>query len=541
MKKKKKNNGKFGILGVIFMILFIAISYYMILPPLNLHSPSFWSYLFLILMVGIVTYMFVSLGRFTKTIDFGNFKDFRKLKYVYIVLGVVFLGIILLNVISSPVFSSKSYANRIEINRNGNFKEDVSEVDFSTIPLLDKASSQKLGDRVMGEMTDLVSQFYVSDLYTQINYNNDVVRVTPLEYSGVIKYFTNRKSGVEGYIIVNSVDGKSNLVRLDKGMKYMDSSLFNEKLSRKLRFSYPTEIFREANFELDNSGKPYWVVPTVTYKAVGLREEITGVVILDPVTGESKKYDIDSVPTWVDHVYPADLILEQVDDWGYYQNGFLNSIFGQKNVVVTTDGYNYLTMNDDVYLYTGITSVVSDSSNLGFILCNMRTKETTYYKVAGAEEFSAMNSAEGQVQQMKYKATFPLLINLEGRPTYLISLKDAAGLVKMYAFVDVVNYQKVVVTDASKGIKVASKNYLATNPVSDNSDMIEKEIVIKSITSSIIDGNTYYYFKDSDGKKYKVSIKVDEDRIPFLEVGSKVKIGYKMESSVITISKLILD
>lgn len=532
-----KRNSKALIWSILFMVVFIALSYYIILPPLNIQSPSFWIYIFLIIVV-------FSIVKFIGCIDMktGALKTKRVSKITkgfYIGVAVVFLGIIVVNIIVSPLFNSSSYAKRITIREDGNFSEEVAEVDFNTIPLLDKDSSQKLGDRVMGEMTDLVSQFYVSNLYTQINYNDEVVRVTPLEYSGIIKYFTNRSEGVKGYIIVSSTDGKAELVQLEKGMKYMPSAMFNEKLERKLRFSYPTEIFGSASFELDDEGNPYWVVPTIKYSGVGLKEEITGVVILDPITGESEKYKVEDVPTWVDHVYSARLILEQVSNWGLYKNGFFNSIFGQKDVVVTTEGYNYLTMDDDVYLYTGITSVASDESNLGFILCNMRTKETVYYPVPGAEEYSAMESAKGQVQQMNYTSTFPLLINLEGRPTYLISLKDNAGLVKMYAFVDVQDYQRVVVTDSSKGIDVAARNYLTSNPVTDTSEIKEKEIVVSSITSSIIDGNTYYYLKDNEGKKYKVSIKVDEDYIPFIVSGNRIKIGYQTESDVTTIVKII--
>ncbi len=530
-------NKKLMIGSIIFMLLFIAITYYLFLPALNLHSPGFWMYIFVIVMVSSFIKVLNSIDM--KTGRFKNNSITKFTKVIYIMIGVVFLGIIIVNIICSPLFNSSSYSKRITIDEDGDFSTEVSEVDFNSIPLLDKDSSRKLGDRVMGEMTDLVSQFYVSDLYTQINYNNEVVRVTPLEYSSVIKYFTNRDEGVKGYIVVSSTTGESSLVKLDKGMKYMPSALFNENLSRKLRFSYPTEIFGETNFELDNDGNPYWIVPTITYSGVGLKEEITGVIILDPVTGDSKKYKIDEIPSWVDHVYSASLILEQVDDWGIYKNGFFNSIFGQKGVVVTTDGYNYLTMNDDVYLYTGITSVASDESNLGFILCNMRTKETVYYQVPGAEEYSAMGSAKGQVQQMNYTPTFPLLINLEGRPTYLISLKDNAGLVKMYAFVDVQNYQRVVVTDASKGINEAARAYLSNNPIEDTNNIIEKEIIVSSITSSIIEGNTYYYIKDSEGNKYKVSIKVDEDYIPFIASGNRIKIGYNSLKDVTTIIKII--
>ena len=196
-------------------------------------------------------------------------------------------------------------------------------------------------------------------------------------------------------------------------------------------------------------------------------------------------------------------------------------------------------MDDDIYLYTGITSVISDESNIGFTLTNMRTKETNFYSIAGAEEYSAMASAKGQVQQMNYTSTFPLLINLNNRPTYLISLKDNAGLVKMYAFVDVVDYQKVVVTDASSGIKKAAENYL--NDIGEevtNAETKEKEITITNIKDVIIDSNTYYYITDSENKNYKVSIKTNKDLLPFINNGDKVKIKYEKESNVTLIKEI---
>ena len=332
--------------------------------------------------------------------------------------------------------------------------------------------------------------------------------------------------------MVNSTTGEANLVRLEKGMKYMPSALFNERLERKLRFSYPTEIFGKENFEIDNDGNPYWVVPTIKYTGIGLKEEITGVVILDPITGNSKKYKVGEIPSWVDHVYSADLIIEQFNDWGLYNGGFINSIFGQKNVVATTAGYNYIAQDDDVYLYTGVTSVSSDESNLGFILTNMRTKETNYYLIPGAEEYSAMASAEGAVQQMKYKSTFPLLINLNNRPTYLISLKDNAGLVKMYAFIDVQNYQKVVVTESNLGILKAKDNYLMNLDNNIESEYLEKEITIKKIEKASVDGNTYYYIMDNDNEKYRAVIKINEEILPFMSVNDKVKIKYKKVNSL---------
>lgn len=506
-------------------VLVVLIFYYFALPPINLTSPAFWSFIFIIMIIVLISLAIKDGHKIFVKRQF-NFKLFNLYKYFVFVISGVFIITILINFFAGPIFNAKSYSERISVDETHEFTKDVLPVDFSKTPLVDKESSQKLGDRKMGEFTSWVSQFYVSDLYTQINYNNEIIRVTPIEYDGIIKYFTNRDEGVKGYITVNSVDGSANLVNLEKGMKYLPSAYFFENLYRKLRFDYPTTIFDEASFEIDNEGNPYWIVPTVKYTAIGLKKEISGAVILNPINGESKKYDVEDIPSWVDHIYNADLVIEQIDNWGEYRNGFLNSIFGQKDVINTTEGYNYLVMDDDVYLYTGITSVSSDESNLGFVLVNLRTKETKYYLVPGAEEYSAMASAEGLVQEKDYVASFPLLINLNNKPTYLLSLKDNAGLVKMYAFIDVADYQKVIVSDASLGIEAAAEKYLGENGSIDTDNLVEKTIIIKSISSAVIEGNTHYYIVDENNNLYYASIKIAKELLPFLKKEDCVVISY---------------
>ena len=530
--EEKKGN---QFINVLITLIAAFVIFFFSLPALNITSMSFWGYIAAVLGIYLALNFFTNLDSKGKLV-----RNVKLVSVTGIIILAMFVLIFVINFILSPVFMSKNYAERITVLEDSTFEEDIELVDFDTLALLDKASSQKLGDRVMGQMPELVSQFYVSNLYTQINYNNEIIRVTPLEYNGLFKYISNYKDGVKGYITVDSVTGESKLVKLKKGMKYMPSAILMDNLDRKLRFEYPTKIFGEKTFELDNEGNPYWIVPTIKYSGVEIMKEIEGAIILDPITGKSKFYDVKDIPTWVDHVYSADLIIEQLDDWGQYKDGFLNSIFGQKNVTMTTDGYNYMAMNDDVYLYTGITSVSTDESNLGFVLTNMRTKETNFYSVPGAEEYSAMESAKGQVQQMKYEATFPLLINLNGKPTYLMSLKDNAGLVKMYAFVDVVDYQKVVVTDASAGIEVAAKNYLGeANIEVDDSKLETKKITVKSIDTAVIDGYTYYYIKDTERNKYMASISINKEKLPFVEVGSVVTISYqKTDNEVIVIQKI---
>ena len=523
-------------ISILITLVIGFILYYIFIPAINIHVFSFW--VFLLVIIGI--YFIISLFMNAEKLDLSNYKFLLGYKYLGILVIVLGVGIGVINFVLSPLFNSKSYKNRINVDSSTEFTSEVPLVDFNSLPLIDKDSSQKLGDRVMGQMPELVSQFYVSDMYTQINYKKSVVRVTPLEYDGIIKYFTNRKSGVKGYITVDSVSGEVHLTKLDQGMKYVPSAMFNENLYRKLRFSYPTKIFGDISFEIDEEGVPYFIVPVLSYSGVGLKRDVKGVIIFNPVDGSSEYYDVASVPTWVDNVYKADVILEQVNDWGKYTNGYWNSIFGQKNVVATTEGYNYIAYNDDVYLYTGITSLANDESNIGFILTNMRTKETKYYAVPGAEEYSAMASSEGQVQQMGYRSTFPLLINLNGRPTYLMSLKDNAGLVKMYSFVDVVDYQKVVVTDSSLGIREASRNYLSKLGFDGVSvdKLIVKKIKVKSINSYIIDGNSVFFIVDEEGNKYSVDISVNKDVLPFLSVGDTVSVGYPIEDEVIKVMEI---
>ena len=530
-----KNKIKY--LRILMTLFFALVMYYLWLPAINLQEPMFYEYLLIVLMF----YIFTSL---TNLLDTSNIivnlkKAPKKFPILFGIVGGVFGLILLVNFIFSPLFNSNSWAKRITISEDTSFTEDIKEVDFSQVPLLDKTSSQKLGDRVMGQMSELVSQFYVSNLYTQINYNNEIVRVTPLEYNGLIKWFNNKKNGTKGYIKVNSVNGESELVKLEDGMRYMPSAYFMKDLNRALRFKYPTTIFGRASFEIDNEGNPYWVVPTIKYTGVGIKKEISGIVLLNPITGKTVKYEVSDIPKWVDQVFSASLIIEQIDNWGLYKNGYFNSLFSQNGVVQTTEGYNYLVKDDDVYMYTGITSVSSDESNIGFVLTNLRTKETNFYQVPGAEEYSAMASAEGQVQQMKYISSFPLLINLNNRPTYLMSLKDNAGLVKMYAFVDVADYQKVVVTDSTLGIEAAAANYLSNSNLEvSGSALNTKKITISSISSVMIDGNTYYYLMDRDNQKYRVSIKVNSSLLPFLKIGNEVEVSYNKVQEVIEITSI---
>lgn len=352
-----------------------------------------------------------------------------------------------------------------------------------------------LGNRKMGSMVDMVSQFEVSSLYSQINYKGRPVRVTPLVYASPIKWLTNMKNGIPAYITIDMATQKTELVKLKEGMRYSEAEYFNRNIYRHLRFNYPTYIFDQLSFEIDEEGTPYWICPVKKYN-IGLfgGQTIGRVVLCNAVTGECTDYKVEDCPTWVDRVYPADLLIELYDYHGTLVNGYFNSILGQKGCLQTTDGYNYLAIDDDVWVYTGVTSVSGDRSNVGFVLMNQRTKETKYYEIPGAEEYSAMDSAEGQVQNLGYQATFPLLLNISGEPTYFLALKDNAGLVKKYAMVNIQQYQNVAIGDT---VAACEKTYIKMIKGSGAAaaDENTKEITgkIQRMAQGVIDGNTHFY------------------------------------------------
>ena len=528
-------SGKNILINLIVTIVAGFIYFYVELPPINLHSAAFYSFFLFLSVVYCITAVITS-GIYRQA---ENGKTFWKLLkgsciVPLIVIGAVFVIYVVGGLLSSVVIRSGAYAKLITVE-TGDFTQDIEEISFDQIPMLDRDSAEKLGDRKLGELADMVSQFEVADNYTQINYKGRPVRVTPLRYGDIFKWLNNRSAGLPAYLIIDMVTQEVDVVRLQEGMHYTTAEHFSRNLYRHLRFQYPTYIFNEPTFEIDEEGTPYWVCSRIV-KRIGLfgGTDIQGAVLVNAITGESQYYT--DIPTWVDGVYSAEIIMDQYDYYGTYQGGFINSLFGQKNVTVTTEGYNYIAANDDVYVYTGVTSAGSDESNIGFILTNQRTKQTTFYSIAGAEEFSAMNSAEGVVQHLNYSATFPLLLNISNQPTYFMALKDYAGLVKMYAMVNVQQYQ-IVATGAS--VEECQSNYyklLRQNKLDTGEAPIlpaDEDTVTGSVTalrSAVIDGTTMYYVTlDADNTVYCISAG-EVEKVILLNVGDRITITYEPDS-----------
>ncbi len=549
------------VISIIGTVIGAAIAYYFMLPPLNFKSTEL--YLFLGVVVLIYLAFQVVLSGVIKKPEYTQYVK-KQAIVPFVIIGVLVAVVAVGFVVSSVVFRASSYSKIIDVDENKTFSSDIKQADFQSVPVLDNDASVALATRTLGDLASInkESQFEVAQKFTQINYKNSPVRVGTLAYGDVFKWLKNTKEGMPGYIIVDMVTQKTEFVMLKEGeyIRYSTEEHFSKYLMRHVRFAYPTYIFDEPHFEIDESGRPFWLCPVLD-KTIGLfgGTDVKGVVIVDAITGECNEYSLDTIKNdksfqWIDGIYSDNLLVEQYNYYGKYAGGFINSIIGQEGVRVATEGSNFLALNDDVYMYTGVTSVSNDQAIIGFVLVNMRTKEANFYTISGAKEYSAMDSAEGQVQNYKWTATFPILLNISGQPTYFMSLKDDANLVKCYAMVNVQNYQVVAIGDK---ISECTENYVKLlaqrninikvdiDKIKDDTDNIsntdsnkptEDETasvkgVVEEIRTAVMGGESYYFIKLEGKKPYFKVAASQHEAVVILNVGDSVAFTYKKDAA----------
>ena len=567
------------LLSLLITIVVGAAAYYMMLPALNIHDLQM--YLYLILLVVVFMLSFALVCRANKKVERKEYVKKKSLVPV-IIIGVILVVMAVGYVAGVTLFRAESYSQLMEVT-DSDFETDFEDISYDKVPRIDAQRALTLADQQLGSLSEYKSQYVVSDYSTQINYKNTPVRVAYLEYADVFKWFNNTKDGLPAYMLIDLVSQQVSAVNcvdeFGEGIKYSPTELFNEKLIRHLRFQYPTELLDTPNFEIDDTMHPYWVT-AVLDKTIGLfgGTDVKGAIITDALTGESQYYDIEQIRTdsslnWIDVVYSEALIIEQYNYYGKLQNGFWNSIIFQEDVNIASTGSGNIAMDDDVWVYTGVTSAESDTSNFGFILCNQRTKETRYYANAGAIESAAQQSATDAVQNYNYGATFPILLGIDGTPTYFMSLYGDGDTVKGYAFVNLEDKtivgtglldvaksdagalnsalesyidalkEKGIAGDVNKEDVLVDENDIAgsdnvsdsetpdtTDPAEntgggerDNANTITGEVT--DIRSSVNDGNTVYYLQ-IDGKYDYISV-VDAMEVLLISTGDTVTVEFE--------------
>ena len=574
------------IIAILITILGSAITYYFMLPAMNFKSLDFYYFIGIIVGIYVVATFILS-------------KAFMKPEYlpyvkrratIPVIIGLLFGAVLLVGYLTScELFRAKTYSNIISVETE-NFGQNENSIttitsleDFKVVPMIDKEVAENLANKKLGELSDNVSQFVIDSAYsTQINYKGNPYRIFPLKYGDVFKWFNNTREGIPAYIAVNMYTQEADTVILEdvglSNIQVSTSEFFNEKLARVLRFKYPTFMFGTPSLEIDDNGKPWWVCETYD-KTVGLigGTDVQGVVLVDASDKNNiAYYEIDDLISnesfkWIDQIYSDDLLIKQYNYYGKYSDGFINAYIGQTGVVSTTEGSTYIASDDDVWLYTGVTSVTSDDSIVGFAIINQRTKEAVFQKIAGTTENGAKKSAESIVSDKGWEATFPILLNIDGEATYFMALKDNS-VVKSFAMVSVERVQDAVRSedDANPDIEACLRAYVnkvkssagivlnidfdAILPDSisggEGSDSGESagnaESTIATVTGVITDirtavenGNSVYYI-ELDGKEIYYSISaVNDNNVVILNTGDTVTINYKAQEGKIIPAKSI--
>jgi len=515
---------KKGSLVALSIALLCAITY-VVLPAINMHSVGFWLLAAAVILIATGVYAIAG--------DAQKEKNRIGLKIGGGLIALIAIILVIGGISGSKLVNAKAYAAIMEVSLQ---PAEEYQISLDEVPLMDKATSTLLANRKMGTLVELVSQFEVDEYNnTQINYQGNPVRVIPLRYSGFIKWMANQTDGIPGYIIVDMKTQEAILVEVEGGINYSPSAYFGHNLARYVWMNSPTELYGGYSFEIDEEGNPVWIM-RIEKRTVGMfgGTDLKAILIVDAVTGAITRHEVGNIPAWVDTAYSADMMIEQYDWHGVYGGGFWNSVFGQRNVVETTDGYNYIAFDGDIYMYTGITSVVSDESNIGFIFSNLRTKETVQYNYPSAEEYSAMDSAMGQIQHLGYSATFPILVRVDDELTYCMALKDAGGLVKMYAMVNAAEYQIVVTGATLAETRSAYSAALISNNIRNDVSAAPENTAaweqisgtITDVRTAILDGSTYVYVVlDSSDLRFEIPAGRNKDAI-FFSIGDNVSLEY---------------
>lgn len=574
------------LISAVLTIIAGGIVYYMMLPALNFKDVNM--YIFIMVLIVLFMVFFALACKANKKIERREYIK-KKSKAPVIIVAALVVVMAIGWLCGATIFRASSY-NKLMPVTTSEFSTDFEKLSVDSVPRVDESRALTLADQQLGSLSEYKSQYVVSNTTTMINYNNRPVRVAYLEYADVFKWFNNTKEGVPAYMIIDLISQKVTVVncveQFGSCIQYSPTELFNEKLIRHIRFQYPTELLDTPNFEISDDGHPYWITPVLD-KTIGLfgGTDVNGAIITDALSGESVYYDIEQVRSdeslqWIDVVYSANLLVQQYDYYGKFQNGFWNSIIFQNDVSQASQGNGYIAMDDDVWIYTGVTSSESDASNFGFILSNQRTKETRYYENGGAIETAAQQSAEDAVQNYQYAATFPILLDIEGQPTYFMSLYGSSNTVKGYALVNLAD--KTIVgtgivdemkSDA-KALNAAVENYIqalkdkniigtdinvdeylvdetdedaggtaqetpAENgntaapsaPAADGSQVTGE---VTSILTSVNNGNTYYYLQ-INGTYYYISV-ADCMDVLLVQTGDTVTVTVGSEADGVFVS-----
>ncbi len=526
------------ILPIIVVLLVTLFFFYVSLPVIS-YGFSGITVLFII----IAALLFFTFSKFTISSDGKSYKPVQVFwKIPAILIGIAILYAFVLPFFTShPVFRNEEYRNLIGKVTNGDkLTNHIAPISMNEIRVVDESLAYLLGEKILGSQPALGSQAQLGEFFIQ-KVNGKLYWIAPLEHSGFFKWLNNKK-GTTGYVMVSATNERDvKLVQEVNGkpifLKYQQEAYFQSNLHRYLYFNgYNTIGLTDFSFEIDDAGVPYWVVTKYKKKVGFSGNDATGVIVVNAQNGDIKEFNIKNTPAWVDRIQPISFIKDQLNDWGEYVKGYWN--FSNENKLQITEDLTLVYGKDNKsYWYTGITSVGKDESAVGFVLVDTRTKQTTFYKQSGATEIAAQSSAQGKVQEKGFVASLPIPYNINNIPTYVMTLKDNGGLVKMYAMVSISDYTIVGTGNTMREALTAYKTAFNSSGNKINVDSKSAKKVVEStivrIQNDVKNGNSFYYFTVKDYPNIFVGSSQISNQLPLTAVGDRVKISFDLDTEEI--------
>ena len=530
------------IFSIVFLLLFGFLLFYNNLPVINYGFTGFAFILLVLVLLGIVFSLGLTVSQQTKQVKIVS----KPNKILFVLVGVLLVYCIVLPFVTSlKMFRSDAYQKLIGEVKNGQkITNHIAPISIDKIRVVDEELAHLLGEKILGSQPALGSQVELGDFCIQ-KVNNNLYWVAPLLHSGFLKWFNNQE-GTAGYVMVSATNERDvKLVQNVAGaaikIKYQQGAYFQSDIHRHIYFNGNATVgLADFSFEIDDAGNPFWIVTKYGKKIGFSGKEAIGVLVVDAQSGAINEYSIAKTPKWVDRIQPLDFIEDQLNDWGEYVHGYWN--FSNQDKLQITEGMTLVYGKDNKsYWYTGLTSVGKEESAVGFVLVDTRTKETTFYKQSGATEYAAQSSAQGKVQEKGYKASLPIPYNINNIPTYVMTLKDDGGLVKMFAMVAISDYTIVGVGNTMRETLTSFKNVynMADNKINPNSVSNKKSLksVVTRIQNDVKNGNSFYYFKVKDYPNIFVGSSQISNQLPVTMVGDSVTISFDVDlEEVIDIS-----
>lgn len=530
------------IFSVIFLLFFGFFLFYNSLPVINYGFTGFAFILLLLLVIGILFSVGLTVSQQTNQVKIVS----KPNKILFVLVGVLLAYCVALPFVTSlKMFRSDAYQKLIGEVKNGQkITNHIAPISIDKIRVVDEELAHLLGEKILGSQPALGSQVELGDFCIQ-KVNNNLYWVAPLLHSGFLKWFNNQE-GTAGYVMVSATNERDvKLVQSVGGknikIKYQQGAYFQSDIHRHVYFNGNATVgLADFSFEIDDAGNPFWIVTKYVKKIGFSGKDAVGVIVVDAQSGAINEYSIAKTPKWVDRIQPLDFIENQLNDWGEYVHGYWN--FSNQDKLQITEGMTLVYGKDNKsYWYTGLTSVGKEESAVGFVLVDTRTKETTFYKQSGATEYAAQSSAQGKVQEKGYKASLPIPYNINNIPTYVMTLKDNGGLVKMFAMVAISDYTIVGVGNTMRETLTSFKNVynMADNKINPNSLSNKKSLksVVTRIQNDVKNGNSFYYFKVKDYPNIFVGSSQISNQLPVTIVGDSVNISFDVDlEEVIDIS-----